>query len=303
MAILQGQESPVGGNAGDEELIEIEPEAVPAGDDDDDDDDSVPEQAPEGGKRLRPSKARRVGNYKELADRAERLERELSEQRTASARMQGMFEQDLRTRQQTGKHPLEEAVDRAFEEQEAHYNYFVSNAKNMTAEDQQKAQRRARELEERKADAQFNLRAARSGMARAPSPEQQQQQAFQMQLNARYPDLVGHRAGQAGMLILQQKLLSGKPNTWETYDEAADEARAQYNLPGANRKPKPTGVEQARYAGIPKGAGAGAGNTIAPTKITKKQAEMAERMYPSMDPGKARQKWWNEIGKKSQQGG
>ena len=306
MAIKQGQDENSVERDDDDAggTIEIQPEPD-AGEGDDEEDD---EGEPEPSRQARPSKGRRGEAFRQAREQAAQvpeLQRQLNETREAMARMQGMFQQDMHQRQH-GANPykdLEDRVQAAYDEQNRHYEQFMARAPKLTPEERDKEARRAMELDRKKAEAQFELVAAQRGIGRTPSAQEMEQRAFQAQLNARYPDLVGTRAGQAGMLILQNKLLQGQPYTWETIDAAADEARAQFNMPSGRRQPAPNEATKAKYSGIPRGGGGGAKpNAAAPTKITKNQDKMVAAMYPAMyaeNPNKARQKWWNNFGKKS----
>lgn len=310
MAVKQGQEdnSVEREESGDINTIEIQPEPDEREEDDDDDDGG--DEGPPAAQQQRPSKRRRSEQYRqtqETAARVPELERQLQETRQAMAQMQGMFQMDMHQRQHgTNPHKeLEDRVQAAYDEQNRHYEQFMARAAKMTPEERDKEARRAMELDRKKAEAQFDLVSAQRGIGRAPSAQEMEQRAFQAQLNARYPDLVNTRAGQAGMLILQQKLLQGKPFTWETLDEAADEARGQFGMQRPGKAPAPTRETRAKYEGLPRGGAPSQGQrSAAPIKITKNQDKMVAAMYPDLyaeNANKARQKWWNNFGKKSQE--
>lgn len=290
-------------DSGDEELDTIEVQPVPEAEDDDEDDD------PEPGLASKPSRkekrAARAASHREVTERAERLERELQETRMAQARMQGLIEANLRTQQApSGPDPRESRVKEVMRRQSEFYENYTANAANMTAEQRREASERAQELEIEKSNALFELNAARAGYGRQQDPRMIQQQVVKAQLDARYPDIAADpRAAHVGMLIFQQMVAEGKADSWDTADLAAEETRKRLGMKGSGKAPKPTRETQARFVGAPSGPRGGGGGAApsGPIRITKKQAEMAENAYPELakkDPGKAHQKWWNDVGKK-----
>ncbi len=286
----------------DEELHElnsvvVEPEPAEPDDDDDDEGTSEPEQRPSRRERRR----QRASGYNELKETNERLARELQETRLAQQRMQGMLEANLyRPQQQQGPHPLEQAVDEVLREQDEFYQSYSANLPKMTEVQREQAQARARELEKKKMAAVVRLENARMGVSQGPQPQQIRQMAFQEQLNMRYSDIAADtKASEIGGHIARRMFAEGKPQTWETLDEAAEETRRVMGWQSKTRAPKPTPRDQQRFTGTPKGPSGGGGTKEAgPIRISKKQAQMAENANPHLPAPKAHQKWWNEVGKK-----
>lgn len=279
----------------------IELELPPETEDDDDDSDdgeSGPEPGPQPSQRQQ-RRRERAANYRQLAETTTRLQEELAQEREARARMQGLIEAGLQQRQPQGPHPLEQAVEDVLRRQEEHFNYYAANGAKMTEQQRADAARRARELEIEKSRALFALHGAQAGYQRV-DPQMAEQQRFQIQVDARYPDIAANpRAARVGRAILDRMLAEGKPFTWETFDEAAEETRRN---PALGLKPKgapsPTPRQRQQYAGSPKGPAAGTKETPRKITLTKGEVAMAEKMYPGLEPRQAHLKWYNEIGKK-----
>jgi hypothetical protein len=285
----------------DDELntILVEEPVEPDTDEDDDDDAGQPEAPPENAKAR---KRQRGSNYRELTETTKRLEQQLQEERTARARMEGLMQASLQQprQQQTGPHPIDQELDRVFEEQDSFYKLLTSRTDKLSPQEQTEATRRARELEIRKGEllaARANLR---MGVGRAQSPQEVQQQAFQAQLQMRYPDIAAHaQASEYGGHLARAKIAAkGGVVTWDLLDEAAEETRKQFGMTSAHKPPPPTKETKAKYVGTSKGAGSNGNGENKPIRIDKKQAQMAENAYPHLPAGKAHQKWWNEVGKK-----
>lgn len=287
----------------DEELnsVIVEPEPVePDTDDDDDDADPAP-PSPETGRPSRQERRRqRAGNYNELKETTARLEAALQQEREARARMEGLMQANLQQpRQQQGPHPAEQAVRDAMREQDEFYKSFTAQLPNMSEAQKQQAGERAQELEVKKGLAMTRLALAQQGIGRGPDPQQIRQLAFQEQLNQTFPDIAADpKAMELGGHIARAMFAEGKPQTWETLHEAAEETRRRLGMKSTRQPPKPTERQQARFTGASKGPTGGATAEAKPLRITKKQAQMAENAYPNLPPGKAHQKWWNEVGKK-----
>lgn len=289
----------------DEELgtVLVEPEPVEADTDEGDDDDDDSGSAPAADLAPRPSRkerrAARAGNFNELKETNERLARELQETRQAQARMEGMLQANLQRPQQQGPHPIDQELDRVFEEQDQFYQNYSANVGKMSPEERSTAVKRARDLEIRKGELLAQRSMLRAGVGRAPDPNQIRQMAFQEQLNMRYADIAADpKATELGGHIARAMFAEGKPQTWETLDEAAEETRRRLGMKSTRVAPKPTPRQQAPFVGTPKGPATGGGTSSGPVRITKKQAQMAESAYPSLPAAKAHQKWWNEVGKK-----
>ncbi len=277
----------------------VEPEPVEPDDDDGDEDEGPPEtRQPE----QRPSRAERrrarAGNFNELKESNERLQRELQETRQAQARMEGLLQANMRPQQQ-GPHPAQLAVDEALREQDEFYQMFHATVANMTPAQKEESSRRARALEIKKGVAMAQLANAQSGVGRGADPNQIRQLAFQEQLNMRYADIAADpRAAELGGHIARALIAERGAATWEILDEAAEETRRRLGMKSTRVAPKPTERQKAQFVSAPKGAGAGSAAEAKPLRITKKQAQMAENAYPGLPAGKAHQKWWNEVGKK-----
>lgn len=280
----------------------VEPEPVEPDDDDPDGGEGSPEaeERPE----QRPSRTerrnQRAGNYKELKETTARLEQALQQEREARARMEGLMQANMRPpQQQQGPHPAVLEVREAMREQDEFYKAFTAQLPTMTEAQKEQAAQRAQDLEVKKGLAMTRLALAQQGIGQAPQPQQIRQMAFQEQLNMRYADIAADpKATELGGHIARAMFAEGKPQTWETLDEAAEETRRRLGMKSTKVAPKPTERQQSRFVGAPKGPAAGGPAEAKPLRITKKQAQMAENAYPSLPPGKAHQKWWNEVGKK-----
>lgn len=276
--------------------VVVEPE--PAEPDDDDDDEPEPEA---GRPPRRERRRQRSANYNELKEKSERLERELQATREAQAHMQGLLQANLqRPQQQQGPHPLEQDIENILREQDEFYQGYTAALPKMSEAQREQALRRARELEVKKGVAMARLANAQMGIGQAPQPQQIRAMAFQEQLNMRYSDIAADpKAAELGGHIARAMFAEGKPQTWETLDEAAEETRRRLGWKSTRVAPKPTPQTQQKFTGVSKGPGAGGSTQEArPTRISKKQAQMAEAAYPDLPPAKAHQKWWNEVGKK-----
>jgi hypothetical protein len=282
--------------------VVIEPEAPEP--DDDDDDDAAP-VAPRAEPSSRPGRKERrqerAANFREMKERSERLERELQETRMAQARMEGHYAANLQRQQPQGPHPLEQELDAVLREQDDFYKTFHATAGTMTEAQRAEAGQRASQLEKKKLLAAARLERAQSGITPPQDPRQQQQVAFQMQVDARFPDLAAspEQVRRWGWARVQQLQLEGRhQNIWDLMDEAAEDTRKQFAMKGTRGAPKPTAETKAKFVSTSKGPSGGGGAENKPIRINKKQAEMAEKAYPNLPSGKAHQKWWNEIGKK-----
>lgn len=289
----------------DDELntITVEPDPVEPDDDDDDDDDAPePAQTAETRPSRKERRRQRAGNYNELKESNERLARELQQTREAQARMEGLMQANLRPQQQQqGPHPLEQAVEDVLREQDEFYQSYSAALPKMTEAQKEQAAARARALEIKKGTAMARLANAQMGVGPQPNIQQQQQQAFQMQVDSRYPDLAGasEQARRWGWMRVEQLRLENRhTNIWDLMDEAADETRKKFNIGPARSAPKPTPQTQAKFVGAGKGAAGGGTAENKAFKITKKQAELAKNAYPNLPEKQAYQKWWNEVGKK-----
>lgn len=277
--------------------IEVEPEPPPAEADEDDDDDA--QAAPAGNARQR--KRERGVAHRELQARTERMETQLQEERLARARMEGLLQENIRRQQPQGPHPLEQQVDEIMRQQEEHFTNFANNAAKMSEAERNAAQERARKLEKDKSLALARLNAAQLGLGQQQHPQQAQQQALRAALDQRYPDIAANdRAAQLGRVIWQQLLIEGKPDNWDTADEAAELTRQRLGMASARQAPRPTAAQRNKFVAAPKGPAVGGGNggESGPIRITKAQAQMAENAYPTLSSNKAHQKWWNLHGKK-----
>lgn len=276
--------------------VEVQPEPPPADDDDDDDEGSAPEAGRPPRKERR---AARAAAHRELQENQRRLEQQLNDERVARARMEAMLEQNLRQQPQ-GPHPLEVERDRVMRQQEEHFNNFANNVAKMSPEERNQATQRARELEQEKHDVMFRLAALRSGMGQQQNPQMAQQQALRAALDARYPDIAANqKAAMLGRSIWQQLLIEGKPDNWDTADEAAELTRQRLKMQSRATAPRPTEQQKSKFVAAPKGpAGGGGGAESGPIRISKAQATMAENAYPNLPAAKAHQKWWNLHGKK-----
>lgn len=280
----------------------VEPEAPDIdNEEDDDDDDSAPPQ-PET-VEARPSRKERrrerSRGYNELKETTARLETALQQEREARARMEGLMQANLRPPQQQGPHPVQLEVEDALREQDEFYQYFTANLPRMTEAQKEEAGRRARALEIKKGTAMAKLANVQMGIARGPDPNQIRQLAFQEQLNMRYPDIASDpKAADLGGHIARALIAERGAATWEILDEAAEETRRRLGMKSTRAAPKPTEATKAKFVGAPKGPSGGSSGESKPIRITKKQAQMAENAYPTLAPGKAHQKWWNEVGKK-----
>lgn len=284
----------------DDELnsVLVEPEPPEADDDDDDDDSPQAAETTEARPSRKERRRERSRGYNELKETNERLTREIQETRMAQARMEGLMHANLRPQQQ-GPHPAQLEVDEALREQDEFYKAFQATLPSMNEAQKEEAARRARQLEIKKGVAMAKLANVQMGIGRGADPEQIRRLAFQEQLNMRYADIAADpRATELGGHIARALIAERGAATWEILDEAAEETRRRLGMKSSRTVPRPTEASKAKFVGAPKGPTGGGSGEAKPTRITKKQAQMAENAYPSLPPGKAHQKWWNEVGKK-----
>lgn len=285
----------------DDELnsVIVEPEPPEPDDDDDDDDEAPPQPETIESRPSRKERRReRARGYNELKETTAQLTAALQQEREARARMEGLMQANLRPQQQ-GPHPAQVEVDEALREQDEFYQAFTTNLPRMTEAQKEEAGKRARALEIKKGLAMAKLANAQMGIARGPDPNQIRQLAFQEQLNMRYPDIAADpKAADLGGHIARALIAERGAATWEILDEAAEETRRRLGMKSTRSAPRPTETQKAKFVGAPKGPSGGSSGESKPIRITKKQAQMAENAYPNLAPGKAHQKWWNEVGKK-----
>lgn len=288
--------------------IDLEPEA--ADDDDDDDDEPAPPrqgQQPEGDATPRKQKrAERAKGYKALEERTKAAEERSQRLEVQLGQLSGFVQAQARPQQGTDPaQALQTELDQINEEQALLYRQAQQLGDKLTSEDYARVQKKANELEVKKHRAMSRMVAAENQAPPGQAQQYIQQQVFQQQLNQRYPDfLQDQRAAQLGWTIARQMVLEGRPESWETLDAAAEEARRRLGWQSrGGTGPAPTRSEQRKLEGSPKGGNGSGGAADQPRKIrlSKDQISMVERWNPSLfraDEKKACQKWWNEIGKK-----
>lgn len=279
----------------------VEPEAPEPEPPDEDDEEPGTTPAPGARPSRKERRGQRSAGYNEMKETSERQARELQETRLAMARMEGLMQANMRQPQQ-GPHPAETDVRNVLRDQHVWYQKYSADMASgkMSQEAMRAAEREAEDLEIRKGVAISRLAMVQSGVGQAPNQQQVRAMAFQEQLNMRYSDIAADpKATEIGGHIARRMFAEGKPQTWETLDEAAEETRKLMNWKSARTPPKPSETTKAKFIATGKGPGAGGStNESKPIRITKKQATMAENAYPNLSPEKARQKWWNEVGKK-----
>lgn len=292
---------------------ESEPQAPPPSQDDDEPelsvDESPEEDDDESGKKTRQEKKRdRFKQLKEERDeerkRAQELEKRLAsiEQRAAAYPDPNTLQQHLLQRgqpQQAQEDPTDSELQDVYSQQEQLFQYANAQWNNLDRTEREKIQKRARDLDEKKAELLYQ-KAAKKHQPQQPDQRQLVRQTLQAQIQHEHSDVyqnpaaVQYANGEYARLRHQ-----GYPDSMETLKQAMDSARGAFGMKRrASEAVKPTEAQRRRLAGMPKGGGEG-GAKRRTIKMTQDYKDMADAAFPNIeDDAKRYQHWANTVGKK-----
>lgn len=234
---------------------------------------------------------KRSARYRENKERAERLDRELAEERAARQRSEDqarLFQAQLtetlqRVGQKQQEDPVKEHLSRLQEQQDAvlaDYDRQVQ-ARTMTDEKAKALRARIRELQTEEARVIVRHENQRNGGLNQGDVQQQVQRS---QFQARYQDIAANRQAM-DMMIGHEKILmaKGKPGGWETADEAARLTRK--DLGWSKERSEET---KARFTGMSSsGAASGGRRESNRVELTKADKKMAMANWPGLKPEEA----------------
>lgn len=167
------------------------------------------------------------------------------------------------------------------------YEYLRAKGSAVTKEELADYQKRVNEHNERDAD----LKTAKA-LHRRGIPLQQENPVVQ-QARMRYPDVASNpQASNWATARLAQLVYEGKPDNWDTFDLAVQEARQRFKI----GKGAPSPQMRTRLAGHSRGGGSGA---AAQFVMTKEHRKNADALYSHIkDPNKRYTQYAKTVGAK-----
>lgn len=305
----QGEQQEQGQPAatGDGETVTIDLDDVAHAESDDAGDDEAP-PAPAQPQDRASKKRERAARHRELKENlaaAERRERESAERiaRLESA-MREMSQRVLAPQPPPQAQQAGDQGDRELEdiyEQQKTIALRVQYDRNITAEELNQLERRARQLDTRKTELVAERAARRAGGGR-----QQAMDPVQAGLMVQYSDVYAdpQALGWAEGWARQQAAVTGRADLGlvrESFERARQWRAEQRGLPPAT----PPDSLRAKLTGPPGGRQGGGGAGGGPKAITLNRAQqrMALAMYPSLSEKEALQRWAHGPGKRVVTGG
>jgi hypothetical protein len=240
----------------------------------------------------------------EAEERAQRFERERDEERTRRI----AYETHLQT-QQRQQAPQQEADPEGdeilrirAERQSLHQAYQAKSPAQGSAEYSEFV-KRGYELQDREDQAKY-LRNQRiySKNQQNVTVQDVAQEAHRQRLMATYSDVLGQNVAanikQHAYAMHQALRAAGAPDAEETVAKAVEMTRKQFRIGKQAAPPPPNETARRRLSGAGPGAAGGRAEGESVVRMTRDQARMAEKMFPSMKPDKAHRHWANTVGRK-----
>lgn len=288
------------GKKGDEEDKVEKPKADelsvdPPAKDEDDDESGVkavetPEQR-ETRRERRRERGRLRDDAKAATDRADRLERELSEHRARTDREIQMLRMErLAEKDDKGKEdPIQREVDAVHAEEDA----LLARWRGLTPEQQEAGRddyvNKMRAVERKK------YQAYAKGAQPAQQPQMNEAQHAQMMLRGKYPQVYANQGAiRWANAQYNLRVAEGGQDSTPLAEEVMRDAMVRYNL---GTPPGASDAERRRHISIGKGAGAGGNGKPRTIAMTKEYNAMADAAYSHVKDEKTRRaKWAQEVG-------
>lgn len=272
-----------------------------------DDDDFEIGASPDGDEsgESRDEKRRKRGELYEAAQQSKQLMEENRQIREQLANLQGQaqaFPAMLQNIQSST--PQADPIDSEIED--------VYNRQNRLFQEYQRAEAAARakgeqmdpsirsqyEREAMDLDGRKTALHIRKAGYQQPNPQQAQQMQVQAMISAQHPDVMGHAKAKGWVQNrYNQMLLEGRQDSWDTLQNAMDEARQQFHLSRGNST-RPTYDQRSRYTGHSKGSQGSSTNSKS-YRMTSEDKRMANALYSHIDDeGKRLQMWVNKVAKR-----
>lgn len=289
MAKKKGEESErIPDDAAEEDKVSVDLDEVEAREAEEAE-DTEQEAAPESSSR------RRGRQHREMEERLAASEKRYEEAAARTAQLEGhvrqLYDRPAAKPTEADEDPSERELENLYEEQKLLVTRLEID-KNISREELQTLEKRARKLDLRKQEIVAE-RVAKRHMPR----QQEQMHPVRAQLEAEYADVYSNQRAQAWAAnYAGMKVASGEREAGLSLaKEALDQARRQFKMRSAS--PESSDGVKARMSGVPARSNAG-GAGKRPVVLGKVHQGMAEAMYDKLTPAKAYEKWAKGPGKK-----
>lgn len=246
---------------------------------------------------------RRRDRYAEMAEekkaaseRAEKLERDLADERTRRIALETVAPQ---RQQQPEADPEGQEILRIRGERKHLHTAFLAKqqAGGMTEAERDDFERKGYELQDRENFATHQRNVRLTGGNRGGMTQEQVRAEAQLEvIRSTYPDIYGHPnklVAEHTASTYRALRATGLPPTKETLERAVGETRKAFRLPGATpRRPPPDEAARRRLSGAGSGGPRGGGEAPVVVRMTKDQRRMADAAYSHLPTEKARHEAW-----------
>lgn len=230
--------------------------------------------------------------------RAEEAERRESQTREMLLNIQRQMQQPQQPQQQKPD-PLDEELNSVFKEQDLLFRDYNARAAQMTAAEHEEYANKVRALQRRLLVTGARLGMREEGINRQPDPRQLHAMMVAQRLKDDHDDLMSDQQRQMHFDgVWRQLRAEGKPDNWNTINEAAEISRRRFGLPSKNKQ-APSDSYKRKLSGATRGGGAGAGDSPRVVTMNKQHRAMADASYRHIkDPTERYKRWAAGPGKK-----
>jgi hypothetical protein len=260
--------------------------------------DAAQEEIEDSDKPTRNEKRRE--RYRKIQEEREqfRTEREQAQRERDQLRMEAQQMRQMLERfqpQPPQEDPLaepREAVMKLFEEQELMYRDYSQRLPQMTEQEKAEYNKKFREMQLQMLIQGGELAVRKRGLHQAPSQEQIRSQVIQERLLHEHGDvMLDEQKRQYCTGVWTMLRAKGKPDDWNTINEAAETTRKAYGLPTRAPRPAPSDGYKRKLMGMGRG-GASSGEEPRTVTMTGLHKQMANAAFKHIkDPNERYKRW------------
>jgi hypothetical protein len=237
---------------------------------------------------------KRQDRYRAMQEERDAAQREREEMKTRLSQMEQMLHQQRQPPPQQPQKPetdpLDEKLQKTFAEQDMLYRDFNARQGQMSPQEVEAFNTRARALQREMMLTSAEIAMAKQGVK--PVDEQQvRNQILREQLMREHGDVLGDpRKGDFCQGAWMQLRAKGRPDDWATIAEAADMTRREFGMRTKNAKP-PSESYKRKLTGTARGAGPSEGGGQMVT-MNAHQKAMADAAFKHIKNEKERYQRW-----------